>query len=38
VFQSVHKGTYRGMTVAVKRMKENTMSEESFKEEAKTMT
>nr|KAG5687273.1 hypothetical protein BaRGS_010260 [Batillaria attramentaria] len=37
-FGSVHKGTYRGMVVAVKKMKENAMSEESFKEEAKTMT
>lgn len=37
-FGSVHKGTFKGMTVAVKRMKENAMSEESFKEEAKTMT
>lgn len=37
-FGSVHKGTFRGQVVAVKRMKENAMSEESFKEEAKTMT
>lgn len=37
-FGSVHKGTFRGTVVAVKRMKENAMSEESFKEEAKTMT
>ncbi|KAL8604046.1 hypothetical protein ACOMHN_024871 [Nucella lapillus] len=37
-FGSVHRGVFKGMPVAVKRMKENTMSEESFKEEAKTMT
>ncbi|XP_025085386.1 tyrosine-protein kinase TXK-like isoform X2 [Pomacea canaliculata] len=37
-FGSVHKGSFRGQVVAVKRMKEHTMSEEAFKEEARTMT
>ncbi|KAK7097302.1 tyrosine-protein kinase Btk-like [Littorina saxatilis] len=37
-FGSVHKGLFKGMTVAVKKLKENTMSEDSFKEEARTMT
>ncbi|KAL8562218.1 hypothetical protein ACOMHN_005203 [Nucella lapillus] len=37
-FGSVHKGVFRGTFVAVKRMKENTMGEEEFIEEAKIMT
>ncbi|XP_041359830.1 tyrosine-protein kinase TXK-like [Gigantopelta aegis] len=37
-FGSVHKGIWRGMPVAVKSMKENAMSIESFIEEARTMT
>ncbi|XP_060078276.1 tyrosine-protein kinase Btk29A-like [Ylistrum balloti] len=37
-FGAVHKGKLRGMTVAVKLLKEGTMSEDSFIDEAKTMT
>ncbi|KAL3878493.1 hypothetical protein ACJMK2_030838 [Sinanodonta woodiana] len=37
-FGTVHKGTWKGRVVAVKMTKENTMSEESFIEEARTMT
>ena len=38
LFQSVHKAMFKGHAVAVKRVKENSMSEDSFIEEAKTMT
>ncbi|XP_033742868.1 tyrosine-protein kinase TXK-like [Pecten maximus] len=37
-FGAVHKGKLRGITVAVKLLKEGTMSEDSFIDEAKTMT
>lgn len=37
-FGAVHKGRLRGMTVAVKLLKEGTMSEDSFIDEGKTMT
>lgn len=38
IFQTVNQGKWRGKVVAVKMMKENTMSEEAFIEEARTMT
>lgn len=37
-FGTVNQGKWRGKVVAVKMMKENTMSEDSFIEEARTMT
>ncbi|KAJ8297441.1 LOW QUALITY PROTEIN: hypothetical protein KUTeg_023972 [Tegillarca granosa] len=37
-FGTVHKGKWRGYVVAVKMMKAGSMSEDSFIEEAKTMT
>lgn len=37
-FGTVSQGKWRGKVVAVKMMKENTMSEDSFIEEARTMT
>lgn len=37
-FGTVHKGRWKNHIVAVKMMKERTMSEDSFLEEAKTMT
>ena len=37
-FGVVKRGRYRGMDVAVKMMKEGTMSEDEFIEEAKVMT
>lgn len=38
MFQTVHKGRFNGRVVAAKMMKERTMSEDAFLEEAKTMT
>ena len=37
-FQTVHKARWKTHIVAVKMMKERTMSEDGFLEEAKTMT
>ncbi|KAK3099157.1 hypothetical protein FSP39_000263 [Pinctada imbricata] len=37
-FGTVHEGKWRGKKVAVKMMKENSMSDDGFIEEAKTMT
>ena len=36
--QTVHKGRWKNHIVAIKMMKERTMSEDAFLEEAKTMT
>jgi len=38
VLQTVQKGKWNGRLVAAKMMKERTMSEEQFLDEAKTMT